>query len=230
MNGPVLPSDPAMGSREAELADSPDFPETGFPETGFPEKGPRRTCIACREEGDRADLLRLVAAPSGEVVVDLRARLPGRGAWVHPERKCVELVAVRGGMLSKALGVSVVSKELVATVRGAVQASALDALSVAAKAGALVGGFDVLEASLRRGEVIEVVLASDASERTVSSLQTVSAPRDGVVDQVPFTVIALDREALGARVGRGSRAALGVLRSKACTPLRTQLRRLRALS
>jgi len=138
-------------------------------------------------------------------------------------------------MLAKALGVSVVSKDLLGdllgNVRAVVHSSALDALTLAAKAGALVGGFDVLETSLRRGEVTEIVLASDASVRTVHALRGLAQGSVEIAaDSVPFTVLDLDRDALGARVGRGARAALGVLRSKACTPLRSQLRRLRALS
>ena len=188
------------------------------------ESGPRRTCITCREEGERSELLRLVAAPSGPVVVDFRARLPGRGAWVHPTRTCVGPLSGRSSALSRALGIPAPTQDVPALVRGAVYSAALDALTLAAKAGALVGGFDLLEASLRRGEVTEVILAADASERTVAALRGL-APED-----VQFTSLDLDRDALGARIGRGARAALGVLRSKACSPLRTQLRRLRALS
>ena len=190
----------------------------------FSERGPRRTCVACREEGAREDLVRLVVAPDGAVVVDLRARLPGRGAWVHPQKSCVEAVESRRGLLARALAAPVVPGGLLILVRAAVETSVLDGLSMAAASGALVGGHDVLEAALRSGQVVEVAVASDASERTIASL------RAAVGHEIPFTVVAVDREKLGARVGRGARAALGVVSSRATLGLRTQLRRLRALS
>ncbi|TQF66994.1 YlxR family protein [Rhodococcus spelaei] len=57
--------------------------------SGFPV----RTCIGCRKQALAADLLRIVARqvqPEGWVLVpDPRRRLPGRGAWLHPDRKCL---------------------------------------------------------------------------------------------------------------------------------------------
>ena len=57
-----------------------------------------RTCVGCRERDLRSALLRLVLEPSdGEagvpprVVADVRASLPGRGAWIHPTSACLEL-------------------------------------------------------------------------------------------------------------------------------------------
>jgi Predicted nucleic-acid-binding protein implicated in transcription termination len=36
-----------------------------------------------------------VVARDGEVVVDESAILPGRGAWVHPTRSCIESAIAR---------------------------------------------------------------------------------------------------------------------------------------
>ncbi|MDP9026499.1 MAG: YlxR family protein [Actinomycetota bacterium] len=49
---------------------------------------PVRTCLGCRQRAPRSSLVRLVAR-DGRVVVDAAARLPGRGAWVHPASACV---------------------------------------------------------------------------------------------------------------------------------------------
>ena len=46
-----------------------------------------------------------VVARGGEVVADPSARLPGRGAWVHPSESCIEL-AVRRKAFGRALKVS----------------------------------------------------------------------------------------------------------------------------
>nr|WP_277986435.1 YlxR family protein [Promicromonospora panici] len=62
-----------------------------------------RTCVGCRGRDQRSALLRLVLGSSTDddvaeprrVVVDVRASLPGRGAWVHPEPRCLELAERR---------------------------------------------------------------------------------------------------------------------------------------
>jgi predicted RNA-binding protein YlxR (DUF448 family) len=42
-----------------------------------------------------AVLLRVVAGPDSQVLPDPRRRIPGRGAWLHPDRRCVELAERR---------------------------------------------------------------------------------------------------------------------------------------
>ena len=56
---------------------------------------PERTCIGCRQRAPRAQLLRLVLTPSGELDVDARAVRPGRGAWIHPDPECLTLAERR---------------------------------------------------------------------------------------------------------------------------------------
>ena len=77
---------------------------------------PQRTCVGCRRSVPATELLRVVAAPdsSGEagsrlaasltVVPDPRRRAAGRGAWVHPDPRCVEN-AVRRRAFARALHV-----------------------------------------------------------------------------------------------------------------------------
>jgi len=182
-----------------------------------------RTCIACREPGERDDLVRLVASPEGQVVVDPRGRLPGRGAWLHPRRSCLDLLRKRRGVIERALGVSASVDDIEAQLREHVERALLDGLSMAAAAGALVGGRDLLEQALREGLVVEVAIASDAADRTIGALRQVAA------EDVEFTELPIDREALGHRIGKGARAAVGIRRSRATEHLRRQLRRLRML-
>ncbi|SDN18517.1 hypothetical protein SAMN05216355_101106 [Actinomyces ruminicola] len=56
---------------------------------------PERTCIGCRGKAPRAQLLRLALTDSGELTVDARALMPGRGAWIHPDPACVDLAERR---------------------------------------------------------------------------------------------------------------------------------------
>ncbi|AZQ76169.1 MAG: YlxR family protein [Flaviflexus sp.] len=54
---------------------------------------PQRTCIACRQREPRSALVRFVAQ-QGKLVVDTDATLPGRGAWLHRRRACLNKALV----------------------------------------------------------------------------------------------------------------------------------------
>ena len=60
---------------------------------------PTRTCVGCRERAPKPDLLRVVVVEGsgvgGTVVPDLRGRLPGRGASLHPRLECLDLAERR---------------------------------------------------------------------------------------------------------------------------------------
>lgn len=187
------------------------------------EVGSRRTCVACRHEDERDALVRLVRSPEGEVVVDYRGKLPGRGAWLHATSSCVSVIEGQRGRLQRALDGEIVDAAILEQMRARVREATFDGLSMGAASGALVGGHDLLSAALREGRVVAVILANDASDRTVDALRRI-APED-----VAFTVVPLGRDELGARIGRGARAAVGVLPSRANTHLLRQLQRLRAL-
>ncbi|MEO8095421.1 MAG: YlxR family protein [Pseudolysinimonas sp.] len=62
---------------------------------------PVRTCLGCRQRVSRSSLVRVVAR-DGRVVVDSTVRLPGRGAWMHPDAGCIEN-AIRRSAFGRAL-------------------------------------------------------------------------------------------------------------------------------
>lgn len=51
---------------------------------------PQRTCIVCQRSGPKGELLRLVRATDGQVLVDETGKLPGRGAYLCRKTECVE--------------------------------------------------------------------------------------------------------------------------------------------
>ncbi|MEV0946320.1 YlxR family protein [Rhodococcus sp. NPDC049939] len=72
----------------------------GLPDPARERPGsPVRTCIGCRERALAVDLLRVVVSesgPKGHVLApDPRRRLPGRGAWLHPNQACLSLAERR---------------------------------------------------------------------------------------------------------------------------------------
>jgi hypothetical protein len=62
-----------------------------------------RTCVACRQEGGKRELIRVVRNPDGVAAVDPTGRAPGRGAYLHRSPECVE-VARKRRALDRALG------------------------------------------------------------------------------------------------------------------------------
>ena len=69
--------------------------------TTAPRQRPR-TCVGCREESPKRALIRVVRSPSGDVVLDERGKLPGRGAYLCARAECVEK-ARKTKALSRAL-------------------------------------------------------------------------------------------------------------------------------
>ncbi len=64
---------------------------------------PRRTCVACRTERDKRDLVRIVRRPDREVVLDASGRAPGRGAYLCADAACFSL-ALKRSAVERALG------------------------------------------------------------------------------------------------------------------------------
>ena len=55
----------------------------------MPKKIPMRQCVGCREMKPKKELIRVVRSPEGQVSLDFRGKLPGRGAYVCPDPACL---------------------------------------------------------------------------------------------------------------------------------------------
>ncbi|MBW2028314.1 MAG: YlxR family protein [Deltaproteobacteria bacterium] len=51
---------------------------------------PIRTCICCRRKGPKDKFIRLVADSSGQVLMDKRGDMKGRGAYICKNPGCLE--------------------------------------------------------------------------------------------------------------------------------------------
>ena len=69
-------------------------------------KPPVRTCVACRQEAGKAELIRVVRRPDGSVALDATGRTAGRGAYLHSAPACLQQARKRRS-LDRALGVGV---------------------------------------------------------------------------------------------------------------------------
>lgn len=186
--------------------------------------GPIRTCVVTRESGPPEALVRVVLGPDGRVEVDYRAKLGGRGAWLLPRRDVIATAEAKPGILARALdaeGACDVTG-LLDRVRAANERVVGELLSLSARAGALASGGEQVQAAVRAGEVLGLVVASDASPQSLEA--AVGSRADLAIWRVPW-----DREALGHRIGKGARAIVGLRPAAPTRALADQLRKMHDL-
>jgi predicted RNA-binding protein YlxR (DUF448 family) len=128
-----------------------------------------RTCILSRRTASREELIRLALGPDGEVAPDVRARAPGRGAWIGVSRAELEEAASKGklkGALHRAFKANDVRvpNDLGERIEKALRQATLDRLGMEARSGNLINGSERVETAARQGGVHLLIHASDAGE------------------------------------------------------------------
>lgn len=68
-----------------------------------PRRFPMRTCVACRTERQKRELVRIVRAPDGSVSLDDTGRAAGRGAYLCADGSCWS-VGLKKKSIERALG------------------------------------------------------------------------------------------------------------------------------
>ena len=143
--------------------------------------GPTRTCIATRATRGVDEMIRFVAAPDGMVTPDLRRKLPGRGVWVTASSSAVA-EAVKTKAFARGLKTQVkIPDDLPGLVGQLLRAQALQALSLANKAGAVICGAAKIEGGAGRGYAA-LAHAAEASVNGIEKLERAvrGKSRDGV--------------------------------------------------
>lgn len=129
-----------------------------------------RTCIVSRERREPDELIRFVVGPDGAIVPDLKRKLPGRGCWVSADRLHVEK-AVAKNTFARAFKRQVdVSPHLADQIDQIMVKSALGAVGLARKAGAVALGAAKVDNAVRSGEALCVLHATDASQDGVRKI------------------------------------------------------------
>lgn len=54
------------------------------------KKKPIRTCLGCGEPKEKRSLVRIVRTPEGKILVDPTGKKSGRGAYICPNKECLE--------------------------------------------------------------------------------------------------------------------------------------------
>jgi uncharacterized protein len=170
--------------------------------------GPERKCVLTGTRADRAALIRLVLSPDGAVLPDVRAKAPGRGAWLSVDRRPLEQ-AIANGKLRGALGRAFrtrdlqIAADLPEQIERGLERSALDRLGLEARAGTLVTGSDRIAEAARAGKVLLLLHAADAGEDGNRKLdQALRVGNDAEGSDMRGMVIAAPRTILSSALGR----------------------------
>jgi predicted RNA-binding protein YlxR (DUF448 family) len=140
-------------------------------DTGPRRSGTERYCALTREVKPTDQMIRFVVGPDG-VVPDIKHKLPGRGLWLTATRECIAEAVARKTFARNFKRDVRVPQDLVDMTDKLLVRAALDALSIAGKAGAIAAGFAKTEAALARETVIALINAADAGADGVSKLKS----------------------------------------------------------
>jgi len=177
------------------------------------DNGPRtdksatmRMCAVTREVRPVDELIRFVLSPQGEVVPDLKRKLPGRGLWITASQARVA-EAVRRNHFNRGFKQDVrASQTLASDTENLLVRSAIEALAMAAKAGQVVAGFAKVEEALRGGHSKALIHASDGASDGIRKLDAIVRQRPGNHGESPaFPVVtALTSAELDLALGRAN--------------------------
>ena len=189
-------------------------------------RGPRRTCIGCRQTAEQSTLIRLVRSDGGEVLVDHPHKLGGRGVYVCGSTTCLAR-ALRSPKLGRHVGgpVSAPALDLLRDQISERISRRVDGLLAAAgRAQKVVVGTSGVEAELRGGRARGlVVVARDGSPRARVDLET--AAREAGATVLEYG----DKAQLGLPFARESVAAALVFDEGLAGAVRAELELLRGL-
>lgn len=165
-----------------------------------------RMCAVSRKVRPIDELIRFVVAPSGDVVADLKRKLPGRGLWVAASRRMVA-EAVRRHQFSRGFKRDVrAAATLPADTETLLERSCIDALAMAAKAGQVVSGYAKVEGLLEQGRAEALIHASDGAADGIRKLDAIAGQRSrnaGDSRHLPI-VTALTSAQLDLALGRSN--------------------------
>ena len=130
-----------------------------------------RACAGCKIVSPAESLLRFALSPTKEFTLDLRAQLPGRGAWVCPTLPCLEKGVLKRGF-ARCLHAPVRADPITLsqTTQDALKRYILQGLGLCYRSSQCSFGKDRCLRFLAQGDVSALIFACDLSERSVQEV------------------------------------------------------------
>lgn len=194
-----------------------------------PRKAERR-CLLTRAGAGREDLIRLSLGPGGLVAADLAAKLPGRGAWISPDRALVQRAIERGqlaGQLRRALKAETLrlSPTLLEDIDRGLLLRLTDQIGLARRAGLLLWGQARVSDALGAGRVRLLIHARDAGADGVHRLEM---KRRAASPATEVRVLPFERDTLSVALGAANVITAALVDAGAAARVRAALDRLLA--
>ncbi|MCI8335963.1 MAG: YlxR family protein [Peptococcaceae bacterium] len=55
-------------------------------------------CVGCREMKEKRELIRVVKTPEGDITIDTKGKMNGRGAYICPKEDCLQKAVKTKGL------------------------------------------------------------------------------------------------------------------------------------
>ncbi len=193
---------------------------------------PERKCVLTGRHDARGDLIRLALSPDGDVLPDVLARAPGRGAWIGVHRADLEKAVANGklkGAMARAFKGSPLSipADLGERIELALRRALTDRLGIELRAGNVLLGTERIAQGARSGAVTFLAHASDAGTDGPNKLaQAWRVGEEAEGSGLKGIILPLDRAALSVALGRDNVVHLALTDPTATTRVAGPLQRL----
>jgi predicted RNA-binding protein YlxR (DUF448 family) len=190
-----------------------------------------RKCILTGESFSPEQLVRLAMGPDGQIAPDVRAKAPGRGAWIGGDRATLEAALAKGQLkaaLSRAFktGQLEIPENLADLLEKALERATLDRLGLESRGGTLLTGSEKIETAARRDDLVMLLHASDAGKDGSSKLAQawrVGSDREG--EDLRGLTLPVDRQGLSVALGRQNVVHIGITHKRAAERISHMLER-----
>jgi predicted RNA-binding protein YlxR (DUF448 family) len=163
--------------------------------------GGERFCALTRTAKPVDELIRFVAGPNGEVVPDIKRKLPGRGIWITATRAAID-EAVKRRVFARGFRKEIrPGDDLGALTERLLERAALDALAIVGKAGQIAAGFGKVEDAIGNGNAVALIHASDAAADGKRKLAAALRRRGEEGEKIP-SIDAFSSQQLDLALGR----------------------------
>jgi predicted RNA-binding protein YlxR (DUF448 family) len=197
---------------------------------------PERKCVLTGRHDARDDLTRLAISPDGDVLPDVMARAPGRGAWIGVDRQALEKAIANGklkGALARAFGKALggaalrIPNDLPERIEQALRRLVTDRLGIELRAGNVLLGTEKIAQGCRAGAVTFLGHASDAGTDGPNKLAQAWRVGEGAEGSgMKGVILPLDRAALSVALGRDNVVHVALTDPAAAARLQAPLQRL----
>jgi predicted RNA-binding protein YlxR (DUF448 family) len=176
-------------------------------------------------------MVRLALGPDDQIAADVRAKAPGRGAWISVDRPTLEAAQAKGqlkGGLSRAFktGKLEIPDNLADQLETALKRATLDRLGLESRGGTLLTGSEKIQTAARQGDLAILFHASDAGRDGCAKLDQawrVGSDREG--QDIHGEILPVDRQGLSVALGRQNVVHIGITDKRAAGRISQMLER-----